>query len=66
MKYYDVAPLTASNLWLSKYVAEYEQMWKRMVEFLKFQCRCIKIDNVNSIRVAKSMIFFTILRDVAR
>ena len=31
---------------LSKYVAEYEQMWKCMVEFLsKFQGRGIKIES---------------------
>ena len=58
---YSVEPVT-----LSKYVKEYEQMWKWMVEFLsKFQCRGIKIDRVYSIRVAKSMIFFNILRAIA-
>ena len=37
-----------------------------MVEFLsKFQGRGIKIDIVNSIRVAKSMIFFNILSAIA-
>ena len=52
---------------LRKYVAEYKQMWKLMVEFLsKFQGQVIHIDRVNSIRVAKSMIFFNILRAVAR
>ena len=53
---HSVEPVT-----LSKYVAEYEQMWKLMVKLLsKFQGRGIKIDKVNSIRVAKSMIFFNI------
>ena len=47
---------------LSKYVAEYEQMWKWMGEFLsKFHGRGIKIDRVNSIRIAKLMIFFDIM-----
>ena len=36
----------------SKYVVEYEQMWKWMVEFL----RKLKL-TVNSIRIDKSMIF---------
>ena len=36
-----------------------------MVEFFsKFQRRDIKIDRVNSIRVAKPLIFFNILRAV--
>ena len=48
---------------LSKYVAEYKQMGKWMLKFLsKFQGRGTKIDRVNSIPVAKSMIFFNILR----
>ena len=52
---------------ICKYVAEYEQMWKWIIEFLsKFQGGGIKIDRVNSIRVARSMIFFNILRAVAR
>ena len=56
--YDSVEPVTLSN-----YVAEYEQMWKWMSEFLrKFQSRGIKIDRANSIRVANSMIFFNILR----
>ena len=51
---------------LSKYVAKYEQMWQFMAEFLtKFQDRGIKIARVNSIRVAKPLIFFDILRAVA-
>ena len=38
-----------------------------MIEFLsKFQGRGMKIDKVNSIRVAKPLIFFSILRAVAR
>ena len=50
---------------LSKYLAEYELMWKWMVEFLsKLQGSGIKIDRVNSIRVAKSIIFFNICRDI--
>ena len=63
MKYNEIETVTASNPWpWSKYVAEYEQMWKWMVESInKFQRRGIKIDRVNSIRVAKSMIFFNIL-----
>ena len=48
---------------LSKNVAEYEQMYKWMVECLtKFQGRGIYIDRVNWIRVAKSIIFLNILR----
>ena len=54
---HSVEPVT-----LSKYVAEYEQMWKWMVEFLsKIQGHGIKIELANSISVAKSMIFFNIL-----
>ena len=50
---------------LSKYIAKYEQIWKWMVEFLsKFQGRGIKIDRVNLIRFAKSMIFFNIFRAI--
>ena len=46
-----------------KYVAEYEQIGKRMVEFLsKFHDRDIKIVKVNSIHVAKPPVFFNILR----
>ena len=49
---HNVEPVT-----LKKYVVEYEQMWKWMVEFhSKFQGRDIKIDRVNSIRITKSMI----------
>ena len=52
---------------LSKYVAEYEQMGKWIVEFLsKIQARGIKIDRVNSIQVALSTMFFNMLRAVAR
>ena len=52
---------------LIKYVTEYEQMWKRMGQFLsKFQGIGIKIDRVNSIGVAKPLIFFNILRAVVR
>ena len=52
---------------LAKYVAEYVQMWKWMVEFLsKFRSRGFKIARVNSIRVGKQFIFFNILREVAR
>ena len=52
---------------LSKYVKEYEQMRTRMDEFLsKFQGCGIKIDRVNSIRVAKPLILFNILRAVVR
>ena len=51
---------------LSKYVVEYEQMWKWLGEFFsKFQDSGIKIDKVNSIRVAKWIIFFNILRGIA-
>ena len=43
---------------LSKYVTEYEQMGKWMVEFLsKFQNSVIKIGRVNSIRVVNALIF---------
>ena len=53
---------------MRKYVAEYEQMWKWMVDFFlgKFQGRGNNIDNVNSISIAKLLIFFNILRAVAR
>ena len=58
---HSVEPVT-----LSKYVAEFEQMWKWMVEFRsKFQGSGFKIDIYNSIRVVKSMIFFNILRAIA-
>ena len=50
---------------LIKYGTEYEQMWTRMVEFLsKFQGSGIQIDRDNSIRVAKTLICFNILRAV--
>ena len=54
---------------LNKYIAEYEQLCKRMVKFLsKFQGHGIRIDNDSSIRVgvADPFIFFNILRAVAR
>ena len=56
MKYcHSVEPVT-----LRKHVAEYEQMWKWMVEFLsKYQGH-----GINSIRVDKSMIFLNILRAI--
>ena len=58
---HSVEPVT-----MRKYVAEYEQMWKWIVEFLsKFQGRGIKIIIVNSIRVGISMIFFNILHAIA-
>ena len=58
--------LSVEPVTLSKHVAEYEQMYKWMVEFLcKFQGRGIKIDRVYLIRVAESMIIFNILRAVA-
>ena len=45
-----------------KYIEEYQQMWKWMVEFLKnFHDRGIKIARVNSILIAKLSIFFYIL-----
>ena len=45
---------------MNKCVAEYEQMWKSMVEFLsKFQDRGIKIDRVHSIFVDKPLNFFS-------
>ena len=48
---------------MSKYVTEHGQMLKWMVEFLsKFQGSVIKIERVNSILVAKPLIFFNILR----
>ena len=53
---HSVEPVTAI-----KCVAESEQMWKLMVEFLsKFEGRGIKIDKVYSTRVAESMIFLNI------
>ena len=55
-----------SLLWSN---TEYEQMRKRSVEFLrKFQNHGIKIARVNSICVAKHVVFFNILRvsDVIR
>ena len=58
--------LSIDPMTLSNYVEEYEQMWKWMVEFRsKFQGHGIEIDRVYSIRVAKSMIFFNILRVIA-
>ena len=58
---------TVETVILIKYVTEYEQMWKWMVEFLtRFQGRGVNIDRVNSIRVVKPLIFFNILRAVAR
>ena len=46
---------------LSKHFAEYEQIWKCMVELLNiFQSSGIKIDGVKSIRFAKPSIFFNI------
>ena len=71
MKYYYSATVTAHKalvepVTLSKY-AEYEEMWKWMVEFLsKFWGRHIRIDRVNSVRLAKSIIFFNILLVGAR
>ena len=62
----DFDRLSVEPVTLSKYVAEYEQMWTWMVEFLsKFQGRGINIDRVNSIHVSKSMIFFSNLRAIA-
>ena len=59
---HNVEPVT-----LSKYVVEYEQMSKFMVEFIsKFHGSDIKIDRVNSILVAKLLIFFNILCAVVR
>ena len=59
--HHSVEPVT-----MSKYVAEKKQMRKWMVEFLnKFQGRGIKIHRDNLIRVAKSIIFFNILRAIA-
>ena len=59
-------PHSVEPVTLSKYVTEYEQIWKWMVEFLsKFQSRGIKIDRVNSISVYKSIIFFNILSAIA-
>ena len=58
---HSVEPVT-----LSKYVAEYKQMWKWMVKFLsKFQGRGIKINIVYSIHVDKSLIFVNILHAIA-
>ena len=52
---------------MSKHVTEFEQMRPWMDEFLsKCQGRGIKIDRVNSIRVAKPLIFFNILCAVVR
>ena len=52
---------------LSKYVSEFYETWKWMVEFLsKFQGRRLKIDRVNSIGVARPLIFINISRVVAR
>ena len=46
---------------LNEYIGEYEQMWKWMVKFLsKFQGRGIKIDRINSIRFANSLVLFNI------
>ena len=47
---------------LSKYVAEYEKMWKWMIDvFSKFQGCDIKNDSINLIRAAKLLIFLNIL-----
>ena len=52
---------------LSKYVIEYKQMRKWMVEFIsKFQGSGIIIERVNSKRVAEPSIFFNILRALVR
>ena len=68
MKYYEITTVRprVKPVTLKKYVAEYEQMWKWMVKFLsRFDGRCIKIDIVNLIPIAKSMIFHNILYAVA-
>ena len=50
--------LSLETVTRSKYVAKYEHAWKWMVEFLsKFRGHGIKIDRINSSRVAKSIIF---------
>ena len=69
MKGYEIFPdrdrHSVETVILNKYVTEYEQMWKWIVEFLsKFQSSGIKIDRVNSIGVSKPLIFFNILRAV--
>ena len=54
--------ISVETVTLSKYVAECEQRLQQMVEFIStFQGRGIKIDRVNSISVAKLMIFFNIV-----
>ena len=68
MKYFEIITVISAKPWLTlgKYVSEYEQIWKEMVEFLsKFQASGIKIDRVNSIRAAKQLIFFNSSRAVA-
>ena len=53
------------KMW-AKYVAEYEHMRIWMVEFLsKFHGHGIKIARMNSILVAKPLIFFNIISEVA-
>ena len=52
---------SAETVTLCEYVPEHEQMYKWMVEFFsKFQGRGIKMNRVNSIPVAKSLIFLNI------
>ena len=59
--HHSIKPVT-----LSKYIAEYDQIWKWMVEFLsKFESYDIKIDRVNLLCIAKSKIFFNILHAIA-
>ena len=63
--YFVLVP-SVETVTLSEYVAEYEQMWKWMVLFLfKFLDRGINIAGVYSIRGAKPMILFPVLRVVA-
>ena len=48
---------------LNKHATEYEQMRKRIVEFLsKFQGRGIQISRVNSIRVSKLFVYLLLVR----
>ena len=60
-------PSQRRNRYPEQYVAEYKEMWKWKIKFFtKFQGRGIKIARVNSILLAKPLIYFNIVRAVAR
>ena len=58
-KYFELVTVPVLTRWPWAYVAEYKDLRKYMVQFLsKFYGRGIKIAGVNSIRIAKPLIFF--------